>query len=208
MITDRQVLLLRQKLMEGKSQETAAAMAGMSVRSARSWQEGPLPSEKREERRWRTRADPFEGGWEEEIEPLLRDEAAGGLRATTIVKYLEERHPGCFSASHLRTLQRRLQKWRAKHGPEKEVYFPQEHPPGREAQIDFTHCKSLGGEHWRPALRTPVVPLRAEPLGLALRRGGCRRDISGPTAGITRGPVDSGRCAPGGAQRQHRGSDP
>ena len=24
------------------------------------------------------------------------------------------------------------------------MYFPQEHPPGREAQIDFTHCKSLG----------------------------------------------------------------
>ena len=130
--------------MEGKSQETAAAVAGMSVRSARSWQQGPLPSEKKEERRWRTRADPFEGVWEEEIEPLLREEAARGLRATTIIEYLEERHPGRFSASHLRTLQRRLQEWRAQHGPEKEVYFPQEHPPGREAQIDFTHCKSLG----------------------------------------------------------------
>ena len=144
MITDRQVLLMRQKLMEGKSQETAAAVAGMGVRSARSWQQGPLPSEKKEERRWRTRADPFEGVWEEEIEPLLREEAARGLRATTIIEYLEERHPGRFSASHLRTLQRRLQEWRAQHGPEKEVYFPQEHPPGREAQIDFTHCKSLG----------------------------------------------------------------
>ena len=30
------------------------------------------------------------------------------------------------------------------HGPGQEVYFPQEHPPGREAQIDFTHCNSLG----------------------------------------------------------------
>ena len=28
--------------MEGKNQETAAAMAGMSVRSARHWQSGPL----------------------------------------------------------------------------------------------------------------------------------------------------------------------
>ena len=27
--------------MEGKNQETAAAMAGMSVRSARHWQSGP-----------------------------------------------------------------------------------------------------------------------------------------------------------------------
>ena len=24
------------------------------------------------------------------------------------------------------------------------MYFPQEHPPGREAQLDFTHCNSLG----------------------------------------------------------------
>lgn len=130
--------------MEGKSQETAAAMAGMSVRTARTWQQGPLPSEKKEGRHWRTRPDPFEGIWEEEIEPLLREESALGLRATTIIEYLEERHPGRFSASHLRTLQRRLQEWRARHGSDKEVYFPQEHPPGREAQIDFTHCKSLG----------------------------------------------------------------
>ena len=32
---------------------------------------------------------------------------------------------------------------RALHGPDQEVYFPQEHPPGREAQIDFTHCAEL-----------------------------------------------------------------
>ena len=32
---------------------------------------------------------------------------------------------------------------RALHGPDQEVYFPQEHPPGREAQIDFTHCGEL-----------------------------------------------------------------
>ena len=36
--------------MKGKTQETAAAKAGMSVRSARKWQSGPLPSETRQER--------------------------------------------------------------------------------------------------------------------------------------------------------------
>ena len=36
--------------MEGKTQETAAVMAGMCVRSARKWQDGPLPSEPRQER--------------------------------------------------------------------------------------------------------------------------------------------------------------
>ena len=73
-----------------------------------------------------------------------RGEAAGRLRATTIIEWLEEKFPGRFSASQLRTLQRRLQDWRALNGPDQEVYFPQEHPPGREAQLDFTHCNSLG----------------------------------------------------------------
>ena len=36
--------------MEGKTQETAAAKAGMSVRSARKWQIGPLPSATKPER--------------------------------------------------------------------------------------------------------------------------------------------------------------
>ena len=72
--------------MEGKTQETAAAKAGMSVLSAHNWQRGPLPSETRQERTSRTRPDPFDGVWEEEIEPLLRGEAAGKLKATTIIE--------------------------------------------------------------------------------------------------------------------------
>ena len=144
LVTDQQVALLRQRQMEGKKQQTAAAMAGMSERSARKWQCGPLPSETKQERRWRTRPDPFDGVWDEEILPLLQGEAAGRLRATTIIEWLEEKSPGRFSASQLRTLQRRLQDWRALNGPDQEVYFPQEHPPGREAQLDFTHCNSLG----------------------------------------------------------------
>ena len=32
---------------------------------------------------------------------------------------------------------------RALNGPDQEAYFPQEHPPGREAQLDFTHCNPL-----------------------------------------------------------------
>ena len=71
-MTDQQVRLLRQKRMEGKTQQTAAAMVGMSERSARRWQRGPLPSETRTERWWRTRPDPFDGVWEEEILPLLQ----------------------------------------------------------------------------------------------------------------------------------------
>ena len=98
------------------------------LRSARKWQSGPLPSQAKPEHRWRTRPDPFDGVWEDEIEPLLRNDPTGKLKATTIIDWLGEQYPGRFSASQLRTLQRRLQDWRALHGPEREVYFPQVHP--------------------------------------------------------------------------------
>ncbi len=73
--------------MEGKTQETAAAVAGMRVRSARKWQDGPLTSETKQKRRRQTRPDPFDGVWEEEIEPLLRGDPNGKLKATTISKW-------------------------------------------------------------------------------------------------------------------------
>ena len=136
--------------MERKSQEAAAAAAGMSVRTAGRWQRGPLPSEKKRRRTWRTRGDPFADVWAEEIESLLRGDPEGALRATTVLEWLQERHPGRFSQAQLRTLQRRLRDWRAVYGPEQEVFFQQKHPPGREAQLDFTHgCElgvSIGGE--------------------------------------------------------------
>ena len=98
MITDRQTRLLRQKRMEGKTQETAAAKAGMSVRSARKWQSGPLPSQAKPEHRWRTRPDPFDGVWEDEIEPLLRNDPTGKLKATTIIDCWPSSIPGGFPA--------------------------------------------------------------------------------------------------------------
>ncbi len=130
--------------MEGKSQEAAAASAGMSVRTARKWDQGVLPSEAKRPRGWRTRSDPFAAVWESDVEPLLRADQAGALQATTILELLESRYPGQFGLGQLRTLQRRVRDWRALRGPEKEVFFPQQHVPGREAQVDFTHAKELG----------------------------------------------------------------
>ena len=130
--------------MQGKTQEAAAAAAGMSVRSARSWQRGPLPLERNVPRSWRTRSDPFAPVWSEAIVPLLQQDLEGALQATTVLEWLEERYPGQFSPAQLRTLQRRLRDWRALHGPEQEVFFPQVHPPGREAQLDFTDAGELG----------------------------------------------------------------
>ena len=87
------------------------------------------------------------------MEPLLRSDPEGGLSATTILEWLEERYPGRYGRSQLRTLQRRVRNYRALHGPNRDVYFQQEPPPGRKAQVDFTHCTELGvtiaGEHFR-----------------------------------------------------------
>jgi hypothetical protein len=146
MLRDSQVRLLRQKMTEGKTLETAAAAAGMSVRSAQTWKDGPLPSETKRTRAWRTRPDPFSDVWASELEPLLLADTDSVLQATTLLAALNEaRTDGQkFDEGQVRTLQRRIRDWRALHGPPREVYFQQQHPPGREAAIDFTSCNELG----------------------------------------------------------------
>ena len=129
--------------MEGKTQEAAAAAAGMSVRSAGTWETGSLPSQAKRLRTWRTRSDPFAEVWEPVVVPLLERDEKGELEATTLFGVLEERSPGRFEPGQVRTLQRRVRDWRAIHGPEREVFFEQVHPPGREAQLDFTHATEL-----------------------------------------------------------------
>jgi hypothetical protein len=144
MMKDAQVGVLRRRRMAGKTQEASAAAAGMSVRSARKWEHGLLPSRRHKPHTWRTRKDPFAGVFEREVEPLLAEDSKGVLEATTLLTELNRRHPGQFSTGQLRTLQRRIRQWRALNGPDKEVFFPQEHLPGREAAYDFTNCDELG----------------------------------------------------------------
>jgi hypothetical protein len=144
MVKDAQVRVLRRKLMEDKTQEAAAAGAGMSVGSARKWRAGLYPSQARKRHWWRNRPDPFGEVFGSEVVPLLAADEKRVLEARTILGELNRRHPGGFSARQLRTLQRRIRQWRALNGPDKEVFFPQEHPPGREAAYDFTNCDELG----------------------------------------------------------------
>lgn len=145
MVNDEQVRLLRRKRMEEKITEQAvAAVAGMSQPTARKWREGPLPSEATKDRWWRTREDPFNAIWRDEIEPLLKADTKRELKAKTILGEIKQKHPDNFGDGHLRTLQRRIRDWRAIQGPDREVYFPQDHPPGREGAFDFTHATELG----------------------------------------------------------------
>lgn len=141
-VTDRQVRRYMTSRREGQTQAVAAAQAGFSERTGRRIEAGPtLPSQK-PPRAYRTRADPFAEVWREELVPLL--EAVPHIRATSLLEELDRRHPGRFGEGVLRSLQRRVAHWRATQGPERELIFRQEHPPGRQALSDFTDGSKLG----------------------------------------------------------------
>lgn len=70
-------------------------------------------------------------------------EAAPGLMAVTVLEELQLRYPQRFDGAVLRTLQRRVRQWRAEHGGDREIFFAQEHPPGRLGLSDFTVCDEL-----------------------------------------------------------------
>jgi hypothetical protein len=68
------------------SNQTTDFRWNMSARTAHTWQKGPLPSEKKEKRTWRTRPDPFAAVWDEEIEQVLQQGTGGIIQATTILE--------------------------------------------------------------------------------------------------------------------------
>lgn len=131
------------------SQEAAAAKTGISVATARRIESMVLLPSQKPARHWRTRADPLGEVWETEVVPMLR--AAPALMAITLLEELQQRYPERFDAAVLRTLQRRVRQWRAEHGDEREVFFAQQHPPGRLGLSDFTVADELGvcveGQH-------------------------------------------------------------
>lgn len=143
MVTDAQVRRYREKRMTGYSMEAAAVAAGMSERTARRWHARGLPSQSQTPRTYRTRPDPFADVWATQIEPRLIADAEGRLQALTLFDWLREQQPGRFRSGQLRTLQRRVREWRARHGPAPEVFFEQTAVPGREAAMDFTDGREL-----------------------------------------------------------------
>ena len=139
-ITDHQVHKYKQHRNK-LSQVASAAKSGISERSARRIEDAQCLPSQRPARDWRTRQDPLESVWDSEVNPLLQADAR--LNAVTLLEELQRRYPGQWDTSVLRTLQRRMRLWRAKFGVEREVYFAQEHPPGRQGLSDFTVADDL-----------------------------------------------------------------
>lgn len=173
------------RLMEEKAKTgkigLAAMRAGMDRTTARKYlDEGKVPSEQVTARGWRTRSDPFAEDW-----PGLKSRLvdAPELEAKTLFEFLMAEHPERYEAGQLRTLQRRVLEWRALEGPQREVFFAQDHRPGEAMQTDFTHCTELEvtivGEPFAHLLCHTVLPYsnwewatlcQSESL-MALRRG-------------------------------------
>ena len=125
------------ELQETDSVTTAAAKAGFSratgyrvLAPTSTPPENPPPKK-------RTRPDPLADIFEPQVVPLL--EAHAEIRPKAVHEYLLEQASG-YQPKYRRTLERRIRDWRALHGPDQEVVFPQNpRPAGSFALSDFTH---------------------------------------------------------------------
>jgi hypothetical protein len=128
------------KSRQTNSPTIAAAMAGFSRATGYRIETDPrLPSQKKKPR-GRRRPDPLASVWDAEIVPILRD--ASGIRAIAVFDEMMRRHPA-LGRGVRRTLERRIRTWRALNGPDQEVIFRQQHPPGRMGLSDFTDVGDL-----------------------------------------------------------------
>jgi hypothetical protein len=141
-VSDAQVRKLMEEMSQHGEVGRAAMKADMERGTARKYIEaGKMPSEMVTPRTWRTREDPFEEHWAEVEERLAK---TPDLEAKTLFAMLVEKYPGQYEDGQLRTLQRRIHRWRAEHGPDKEIVLGQKHRPGEAAQTDFTRTTELG----------------------------------------------------------------
>ena len=191
----RQVATYMRERAAGAIQSHAADVAGISERTARRLDhagraiKGP--------RTYRTRKDAFVDDWQNYVEAELHKKPP--LQAKTIFVALQKRFPGKYPDALRRSFERRVRSWRAAFGPDRETFFPQEHPPGWQGITDFTVCDELrvtiGGEpfphrlgHFRLAcsgwsfanviLGGESYPALAETLRMALEKiGGVPRTL-------------------------------
>jgi len=215
--TDAQVRKLMEEMRKHGEVGRAAAKADMDRKTARKYiREGKLPSGLAQPRTWRTRKNPFSS--EDWATIAARLEETPELEAKTLFEWLAERRLDAYTSGQLRTLQRHVKRWRAAHGPDKEVFFAQRHRAGEAAQTDFTSATELavtiGGQVFAHMLCVVVLPYSnwqwatvclSESI-MATRRPGCglsartRSDVSSNRqfdCGDTSNPEGAARTALG-----------
>ena len=105
-------------------------------------------------REWRTRRDPLTAVSNSELVPLLQ--RSPRRNAFSPLEELQRPHPSDYGDGMLRTLHRRVRHWRAMREGEREIFFPQEHPPGHQRLSDFTNAGDLsvtiGGQFFAQVL--------------------------------------------------------
>jgi transposase len=132
---------------QGKTISMCAMKSGMSRKTAGKYLSGRNgPEPRRVPRIWKTRKDPLAEIWPRAL-LMLRD--APELEAKALFEYLVPAAvaggaPGEVEEKQLRTFQRRVRDWRLENGPDKEVFFTQDHTPGKVLAMDWTDMNSVG----------------------------------------------------------------
>lgn len=146
MITERQYQRFMKERTKGRSVSAAAMKAGIHRQTAARYRDlmhGPATAATLAPKRGRRRPDPLTMLWPG-AEAFLTE--APELEAKALFEHLLARQPEAeraAAARALRTFQRRVEAWRRRHGPPKEVFFPQASRPGEWMQIDWTHADEL-----------------------------------------------------------------
>jgi len=158
MITEQQYQRLMKTYTKTAVLSTAAMKSGMHRETAAKYLasgQGPQP----ESHRGRRRPDPLTTIWAD-AERMLAD--APELEAKALFEHLLGGATAPQAQRALRTFQRRVLGWRRRHGPPKEVFFPQAREPAAALQLDWTHVAELevtvGGQRWEHLLCHAVLP--------------------------------------------------
>jgi hypothetical protein len=130
------------------TQEASAAKAAMSIRSGYTIEQGQHHTQKPKKlRTHKTRSSAIDEVWDNELVGMLAKNHS--LQAMTLFihlqrSYKDEQGQPLYNRHILRTLQRKVARWRALYGPGADVMFPQNHQPGQQSLSDFTHMGKLG----------------------------------------------------------------
>jgi len=123
----------------GLNQSKAAYIAEISERTGQRIESGEdQPNRGKADKN--NSKDPLGGVWEKELEPMLRKEPR--LKPMTLFEYLQDTYPGKYP-NVLRTIQRRVQTWKALYGSSPEIMFELRHEPGMMGLSDFTELKGM-----------------------------------------------------------------